>query len=87
MTKSSRQRRSFQANAGLPRPDGIQAEGGGSENAPLIAPAMQATLPEQDYVGQRAEAMDHIQSHIVELGQVFSRLSNMISEQGEMVAR
>ncbi|KDO24804.1 hypothetical protein SPRG_20834 [Saprolegnia parasitica CBS 223.65] len=70
----------------LPRPDGVDA--GESESAPLIsAQSQEFVVNEQGYAESRAEAVGHIQSHIVELGEIFQRLAVMISEQGDMVQR
>lgn len=77
----------------LPRPGGVSAldenaSSGVDEIVPLIAPqAQQQSIPDQSYVESRAEAVSQIESHIVELGQVFNRLSVMINEQGDMVQR
>ncbi|OQR92182.1 syntaxin [Thraustotheca clavata] len=69
----------------LPRPDGIDA---GLEKAPLISTQNQElAVNEQSYAESRAQAVGSIQSHIVELGEIFQRLAVMISEQGEMVQR
>lgn len=49
---------------------------------------MQALLvPNQSYLEERANAMTDIESHIVDLGQVFGKLATMIHEQQEMVER
>ncbi|CAK4720989.1 hypothetical protein LEN26_010894 [Aphanomyces euteiches] len=74
-------------SAPLPRPQGVEGEGGGSETVPLISEQSQQQLlaPEQNYADSRAEAVSNIQSHIVELGELFQRLSVMISAQGEAV--
>ncbi|RLO08490.1 hypothetical protein DYB28_000932 [Aphanomyces astaci] len=45
----------------------------------------QFVVPEQGYADSRAEAVSNIQSHIVELGELFQRLSVMISAQGDSV--
>ncbi|RHY60860.1 hypothetical protein DYB30_005994 [Aphanomyces astaci] len=71
-------------SAPLPRPVGVEGEGGGSEHVPLIS-AQQFVVPEQGYADSRAEAVSNIQSHIVELGELFQRLSVMISAQGDSV--
>ena len=41
----------------------------------------------QAYLEQRAEAMQDVEQHIVELGQIFNRLATMIAEQKELVER
>ncbi|ETV99541.1 hypothetical protein H310_08204 [Aphanomyces invadans] len=73
-------------SAPLPRPVGVDGEGGGSERVPLISEqSQQFVVPDQGYADSRAEAVTNIQSHIVELGELFQRLSVMISAQGESV--
>ncbi|KAF0759064.1 hypothetical protein AaE_003765 [Aphanomyces astaci] len=74
-------------SAPLPRPVGVEGEGGGSEHVPLISAQSQQqfVVPEQGYADSRAEAVSNIQSHIVELGELFQRLSVMISAQGDSV--
>jgi len=45
-------------------------------------------IDDQDsYVRSRTEAMENIESTIVELGQIFNQLAHMVQEQGEMVQR
>ncbi len=55
------------------------------EPMPLIA----ANQVQQDdrYLSSRAEAMSSIESHIVELGEVFHQLAHMVAEQGQLVTR
>lgn len=76
----------------LPRPTGVDASIEQQEIIPLIPTfsphdQQQLVAPNQSYVETRAEAVEDIQSHIVELGQIFGRLSTMINEQGELVER
>lgn len=40
-----------------------------------------------DYLHERAQAVQDIEAHMTELGNIFERLSTMITEQGEMVDR
>uniref|UniRef100_A0A915J389 t-SNARE coiled-coil homology domain-containing protein n=1 Tax=Romanomermis culicivorax TaxID=13658 RepID=A0A915J389_ROMCU len=40
-----------------------------------------------DYLRSRVEAMENVESTIVDMGQIFSQLAHMIQEQGEMVQR
>ncbi|KAM3570091.1 hypothetical protein VYU27_007837, partial [Nannochloropsis oceanica] len=47
----------------------------------------QLLIPEQEYLEARAQAIEDVESHIVELGSIFNRLANMISEQRELVER
>uniref|UniRef100_A0A7S2RX72 t-SNARE coiled-coil homology domain-containing protein n=1 Tax=Mucochytrium quahogii TaxID=96639 RepID=A0A7S2RX72_9STRA len=83
---------------GLPRPGGVTtpppsgnnmfqgaAALGGDDSAPLIQ--ANEVIQDDTYLTSRAEAMTTIESHIVELGDVFSQLSTMIAEQGTMVQR
>lgn len=72
----------------LPRPYGVQRDGT-DEFLPLIATASQEQLvaEQQNYSEARAEAISQIESHIVEIGQQFGRLSSLIQEQGDLVQR
>lgn len=47
--------------------------------------ASQQLIPSQSYLQNRAEAVTNIESHIVELGSIFNRLAEMVSEQGHDV--
>ena len=40
-----------------------------------------------DYLHERAQAVQDIETHMTELGSIFERLSTMITEQGEMIDR
>ena len=40
-----------------------------------------------DYLHERAQAVQDIEAHMTELGSIFERLSTMITEQGEMIDR
>ena len=40
-----------------------------------------------DYLHERAQAVQDIEVHMTELGSIFERLSTMITEQGEMIDR
>ena len=46
-----------------------------------------AALAPQGYLQDRAEAVEDIEATIVELGSIFNRLANLVTEQGEMVER
>lgn len=50
---------------------------------------MQAYAPQQQdqYLGQRATAIESIESTIQELGQIFTQLATMVAQQGETVQR
>jgi len=52
---------------------------------PLIQQS--ATVQDESYLTSRAEAMTTIESHIMELGEVFSQLSQMVTEHGQLVNR
>ncbi|CAH0481514.1 unnamed protein product [Peronospora belbahrii] len=76
----------------LPRP-GFSTGGSlnkdNSEIQPLITTMTQEQIvPEQqNYTESRAEAVSQIESHIVDIGQLFGRLSTLIHEQGDLVRR
>ena len=44
-------------------------------------------LSQDTYIQERADAMENINSTIVELGQIFRQLAEMVQEQEEQVAR
>ncbi|GLE03308.1 hypothetical protein PINS_up012198 [Pythium insidiosum] len=75
----------------LPRPHGVQSDesNGTSEFTPLISTAIQEQVVAEtrNYAEARAEAISQIESHIVEIGQQFGRLSALIQEQGDLVQR
>uniref|UniRef100_A0A7S1T854 t-SNARE coiled-coil homology domain-containing protein n=1 Tax=Compsopogon caeruleus TaxID=31354 RepID=A0A7S1T854_9RHOD len=48
---------------------------------------LQQARPESAYLRARAEAVQQVESTIAELGQIFSQLATMVSQQGEMVER
>ena len=48
---------------------------------------MMQLIPDQDYLAERADAMEQVESHIVELGNIFSKLSVMVNEHRDMVQR
>ena len=59
---------------------------GGLESGQQIQ--MQAQQSNQDqYLGQRASAIESIESTIQELGQIFGQLATMVAQQGETVQR
>ena len=43
--------------------------------------------PQDTYLTNRAEAMQNVESTIVELGGIFQQLAHMVKEQGEMAVR
>lgn len=44
-------------------------------------------IPDQDYLRERADAMEQVESNIVELGTIFNKLAVMVSEHRELVQR
>jgi len=44
-------------------------------------------IPDQDYLRDRADAMQQVESNIVELGAVYNRLATMVHEHKDMVQR
>ncbi len=48
---------------------------------------MMQLIPDQDYLRERADAMEQVESNIVELGTIFSRLAVMVNEHKDMVQR
>jgi syntaxin 5 len=48
---------------------------------------MMQLIPDQDYLQQRADAMEQVESNIVELGTIFNRLAVMVNEHKDMVQR
>eukprot|EP00536_Pseudo-nitzschia_multiseries_P001787 jgi/Psemu1/4080/gm1.4080_g len=48
---------------------------------------MMQLIPDQDYLRDRADAMEQVESNIVELGAVYNRLATMVHEHKDMVQR
>lgn len=48
---------------------------------------MMQLIPDQDYLRERADAMEQVESNIVELGTIFNKLAVMVNEHREMVTR
>lgn len=76
----------------LPRPGLSSSEIATTEQLeiqPLITTMTQEQLvaEQQNYTESRAEAVSQIESHIVDIGQLFGRLSTLIHEQGDLVRR
>ena len=44
-------------------------------------------IPDQEYLRERADAMQQVESNIVELGTIFNRLATMVNEHRDMVQR
>lgn len=69
----------------LPRPNNVEST---SLTRPNNAFAIQASdVIANDYLHERAKAVQDIEANMTELGSIFERLSTMISEQGEMIDR
>ncbi|KAF4148588.1 SNARE domain-containing protein [Phytophthora infestans] len=73
----------------LPRPGFSTEDSGNTEIQPLITTMTQEQIvaEQQNYTESRAEAVSQIESHIVDIGQLFGRLSTLIHEQGDLVRR
>ena len=72
--------------------DGKGASGGatGGGGATSMQQQMQqlALIDETDsYIQERSDAMQNIESTVVELGQIFTQLATMVKEQEEMIQR
>lgn len=89
ISSTNRQAPDVNLSSSLPRPNGIQSDDGGSEFTPLISMMTQEQVvaEQQNYTESRAEAVTQIESHIVDIGQLFGRLSTLIHEQGDLVRR
>jgi syntaxin 5 len=48
---------------------------------------MMQLIPDQDYLRERADAMEQVETNIVELGTIFNKLAVMVNEHKEMVHR
>lgn len=48
---------------------------------------MMQLIPDQDYLRERADAMEQVESNIVELGSIFNQLAVLVHESEEMVQR
>jgi syntaxin 5 len=48
---------------------------------------MMQLIPDQNYLRERADAMETVESNIVELGTIFNKLAVMVNEHSEMVQR
>jgi len=48
---------------------------------------MMQLIPDQNYLQERADAMEAVESNIVELGTIFNKLAVMVNEHSEMVTR
>lgn len=62
-----------------------------NEMTPLLSSTQQQQqfmIPQQDsYLTSRQEALNQVESTIVELGNIFQQLAHMVQEQGEMAVR
>lgn len=90
MSETARGPPTAQGGLALPRPPGV-----GEPPTPPSAGGLQMTryqqqqvlIPEQSYLEARAQAIEDVETHIVELGNIFNRLAHMIAEQRELVER
>ncbi|CAM8922497.1 unnamed protein product [Rhodiola kirilowii] len=58
------------------------------ESQPLLQQQQQQMVPLQDtYMQSRAEALQNVESTIHELGNIFTQLATMVSQQGELAIR
>ena len=48
---------------------------------------MMQLIPDQTYLRERADAMEAVETNIVELGTIFNKLAVMVNEHSEMVTR
>ena len=48
---------------------------------------MMQLIPDQDYLQERANTMEQVESHIVELGTIYNKLAGLVSEHKDMVQR
>lgn len=48
---------------------------------------MMQLIPDQNYLRERADAMEAVETNIVELGTIFNKLAVMVNEHSEMVTR
>ncbi|KAJ6759499.1 SYNTAXIN [Salix koriyanagi] len=59
-----------------------------AESQPLLQQQQQQMVPLQDsYMQSRAEALHNVESTIHELGNIFTQLATMVSQQGELAIR
>lgn len=65
----------------------LAGSGGGGPSAQHQQQQMMLYDESDNYVQQRAETMQNIESTIVELGGIFQQLAHMVKEQDEMVER
>eukprot|EP00184_Porphyridium_aerugineum_P000185 CAMPEP_0184693196 /NCGR_PEP_ID=MMETSP0313-20130426/1476_1 /TAXON_ID=2792 /ORGANISM="Porphyridium aerugineum, Strain SAG 1380-2" /LENGTH=337 /DNA_ID=CAMNT_0027151209 /DNA_START=38 /DNA_END=1048 /DNA_ORIENTATION=- len=61
--------------------------GGSSERHAQFRQQLQMARPEGTYLQARADAVRQVEATVAELGQIFSQLAAMVSEQGEMIER
>lgn len=75
----------------LTEQDQVSIDLDASASTPLLASNTQSQMMLYDesdqYVQERAETMQNIESTIVELGGIFQQLAHMVKEQEEMVER
>eukprot|EP00208_Stichococcus_sp_RCC1054_P005891 CAMPEP_0206144480 /NCGR_PEP_ID=MMETSP1473-20131121/24218_1 /ASSEMBLY_ACC=CAM_ASM_001109 /TAXON_ID=1461547 /ORGANISM="Stichococcus sp, Strain RCC1054" /LENGTH=355 /DNA_ID=CAMNT_0053540305 /DNA_START=151 /DNA_END=1218 /DNA_ORIENTATION=- len=67
---------------------GTAGAGSSGEGVPLLQQQQQQQVVLQDtYYESRSEALQNVESTIVELGGIFQQLAHMVQEQGEMAVR
>lgn len=82
---------------GLPRPNGIEAGADStthktdspmqSRQTPMSQQQQLMLIPDQTYYESRANAMTEIEAHVVELGDVFNRLGQLVEDHRELTGR
>jgi syntaxin 5 len=68
----------------------MNGQSSSSERQPLLQQSTQQLMlydESDNYVQERAETMQNIESTIIELGGIFQQLATMVKEQEEMVER
>ena len=67
---------------------GSEEQGGNIDSKTQIQTQSQMQLiPDLEYLESRADAIQDVESHIVELGMIFNRLADLVAGQNEMVQR
>lgn len=68
---------------------GATASGGGGATSHMQHQMQQLALIDEtdSYIQERSDAMQNIESTVVELGQIFTQLATMVKEQEEMIQR
>ena len=68
---------------------GVAAASGSSATSHMQQQMQQLALIDEtdSYIQERSDAMQNIESTVVELGQIFTQLATMVKEQEEMIQR